>query len=265
MRLPLLLASLLIGAVMASVRVETKAAFPGNAAVTKSHSYDAMVTLMIENADGSTTPSGWSTRKENGGDGNPFAFTPGRNLIEVRASPWRRAAAGTRQGGATGAAHGARRPLMQIGSILHHGGGGGRASRRRQAAHSSAPTPYPTSLPPQGWTAGVLQMREGERALIHVPSAQGYGASPQGSKGGAWYIPGNSNLLFDVRARGWREGGYHQKRGVLPPTALPAQVARAHFSLPPPPPDPGPPPPWRPGPRAPPGPAAHSPPPRESS
>ena len=149
MRLPLLLASLLIGAVMASVRVETKAAFPGNAAVTKSHSYDAMVTLMIENADGSTTPSGWSTRKENGGDGNPFAFTPGRNLIEVRASPWRRAAAGTRQGGATGAAHGARRPLMQIGSILHHGGGGGRASRRRQAAHSSAPTPTPLPSPPR--------------------------------------------------------------------------------------------------------------------
>jgi FKBP-type peptidyl-prolyl cis-trans isomerase len=44
----------------------------------------------------------------------------------------------------------------------------------------------------------VLQMREGERALIHVPSTLGYGAAPQGSKGGAWYIPGNSNLLFDI-------------------------------------------------------------------
>lgn len=73
-------------------------------------------------------------------------------------------------------------------------------------------------------------MREGERARIHVPAALGYGSSPQGSKvicslhsfsfaliychtlkiglphaihscafqGGAWYIPGNSNLLFDI-------------------------------------------------------------------
>jgi hypothetical protein len=60
------------------------------------------VTLSIENPDGSLTPSGWSTRKEvlprffranqprpddplisqNGGDGRPFEFTPGRNLIQ---------------------------------------------------------------------------------------------------------------------------------------------------------------------------------------
>ena len=30
---------------------------------------DAQVTLSIENDDGTTTPSGWSTRKENGGNG----------------------------------------------------------------------------------------------------------------------------------------------------------------------------------------------------
>jgi len=116
---------------MAQVKVDILNAAPGNAKVTKSSSYDAMVTLSIEAADGSTTPSGWSTRKEHKGDGKPFAFTPGRNLI-------------------------------------------------------------------QGWTDGVLQMREGERALMHVPASMGYGASPQGSPGGGWYIPGNSNLLFDI-------------------------------------------------------------------
>jgi hypothetical protein len=46
----------------------------------------------------------------------------------------------------------------------------------------------------QGWTDGVLKMKEGERAHMHVPASLGYGANPQGSKGGAWYIPGNSNV-----------------------------------------------------------------------
>jgi hypothetical protein len=36
---------------------------------THSRADDAQVTLSIENADGTTTPSGWSTRKENGGNG----------------------------------------------------------------------------------------------------------------------------------------------------------------------------------------------------
>ena len=36
------------------------------------------VTLYIENADGSKTPSGWSTRKSDGADkDSPFAFQPG--------------------------------------------------------------------------------------------------------------------------------------------------------------------------------------------
>ncbi len=95
------------------------------------------MTLFIENADGTTTPSGWSTRKEGGGDDRPFSFTPGQGLIA-------------------------------------------------------------------GWTEGVLQMREGERAKIHVPSAKGYGAAPQGQKGGGWYIPANSNLLFDIEIVGKR-------------------------------------------------------------
>ena len=93
------------------------------------------VTLSIENDDGTLTPSGWSTRKENGGNGQPFSFKPGIGLIE-------------------------------------------------------------------GWTKGVLEMREGERAIMHVPAELGYGGKPQGSKGGAWYIPANSNLHFDIEILG---------------------------------------------------------------
>lgn len=57
----------------------------------------------------------------------------------------------------------------------------------------------------EGWTEGVLQMKEKERAWLHVPAAKGYGASPMGSKGGAFYIPANSNLLFDIEILG-KEG-----------------------------------------------------------
>jgi hypothetical protein len=57
----------------------------------------------------------------------------------------------------------------------------------------------------KGWTEGVLQMREGERALLHVPSALGYGGRPMGSPGGAFFIPANSDLLFDIEVLG-KEG-----------------------------------------------------------
>lgn len=48
-------------------------------------------------------------------------------------------------------------------------------------------------------------MKEKERAWLHVPASKGYGASPMGSKGGAFYIPANSNLLFDIEILG-KEG-----------------------------------------------------------
>jgi len=51
-------------------------------------------------------------------------------------------------------------------------------------------------------------MREGERALLHVPPELGYGSSPQGQQGGGWYIPGNSNLLFDIEIIG-KTGAKH--------------------------------------------------------
>ena len=54
----------------------------------------------------------------------------------------------------------------------------------------------------QGWTDGVLQMNIGERAYLHVPSKLGYGSNPMGSPGGAFYIPANSNLLFDIEILG---------------------------------------------------------------
>ena len=104
--------------------------------VTKEHRYASDVTLYIEGEDGERTPSGWSTRVEDGAAvETPFKFQPGINLIE-------------------------------------------------------------------GWTIGVLKMQEGERALIHVPSALGYGNRPMGSKGGAFHIPASSNLLFDIKILG---------------------------------------------------------------
>lgn len=57
----------------------------------------------------------------------------------------------------------------------------------------------------QGWTEGVLQMKEGERAHLHVPAHLGYGAQPMGNPHGTFYIPANSNLLFDIEILG-REG-----------------------------------------------------------
>jgi FKBP-type peptidyl-prolyl cis-trans isomerase len=113
------------------VRVETIS--PGEGpAVTKDYKYSSMVTLYIEEGDGTKTPSGWSTRVSDGAAAdNPFEFQPGVGLI-------------------------------------------------------------------QGWTDGVLQMKEGERAWLHVPSSLGYGSRPMGSPGGAFYIPADSNLLFDI-------------------------------------------------------------------
>eukprot|EP00536_Pseudo-nitzschia_multiseries_P013015 jgi/Psemu1/309592/fgenesh1_kg.529_\ len=107
--------------------------------VTKEVRYRSDVTLYIEGENGERTPSGWSTRVEDGAaTEQPFEFEPGVNLI-------------------------------------------------------------------RGWTAGVLQMEEGERALLHVPSSLGYGNRPMGSKGGAFWIPANSDLLFDIKILGKAE------------------------------------------------------------
>jgi len=54
----------------------------------------------------------------------------------------------------------------------------------------------------KGWTEGVLRMKEGERALLHVPASLGYGERPMGQPGGAFYIPANSDLLFDIEILG---------------------------------------------------------------
>ena len=60
----------------------------------------------------------------------------------------------------------------------------------------------------EGWTEGVLQMQEGERSWLHVPSAKGYGSREMGSPGGGggFYIPSNSDLLFDIEILGTEPG-----------------------------------------------------------
>merc|ERR1712238_379721 len=134
----LLLSLLSVGSAMASSTVVVDTVKAGNGpAVTRDHKYQSMVTLYIEDVStGSKTPSGWSTRKEDGADRDqPFDFQPYQGLIT-------------------------------------------------------------------GWSEGVVQMVEGERALLHVPSKLGYGSSPMGSPGGAFYIPANSNLLFDIEILG---------------------------------------------------------------
>lgn len=122
------------------VTVDITTANASGAPVTRGHKYRSMVTLYIENDDKTKTPSGWSTRVEDGAaKDQPFEFQPGVGLII-------------------------------------------------------------------GWTDGVLQMKEGERALLHVPAALGYGAramgSPSAASNGGFYIPGNSNLLFDIEILG---------------------------------------------------------------
>lgn len=104
--------------------------------VTKDYRYESDVTLYIEGDDGERTPSGWSTRVEDGAaTEQPFTFQPGVNLIE-------------------------------------------------------------------GWTIGVLQMEEGERALLHVPYELGYGDRSLGDPIEDFYIPAKSNLLFDIKILG---------------------------------------------------------------
>jgi len=129
--------------VFAEEEVEVETIEAGNGPlVSRSFQYRSHVTLYIENrADKSRSPSGWSTRREDGAAADePFEFTPGVGLI-------------------------------------------------------------------RGWTAGVLKMREGERALLHVPYHLGYGDRPMGSPGGSFYIPANSDLLFDIEILG-KAGGH---------------------------------------------------------
>merc|ERR1711862_711651 len=44
----------------------------------------------------------------------------------------------------------------------------------------------------QGWDEGVIQMSLGEKAVLHIPSAMGYGA-----RGAGGAIPPNADLLFE--------------------------------------------------------------------
>lgn len=62
--------------------------------------------------------------------------------------------------------------------------GPGPAEKFASSAHARVNTPHLTPSP---------------HTILALPlDHRADGTSPQGSKGGAWYIPGNSNLLFDI-------------------------------------------------------------------
>lgn len=49
-------------------------------------------------------------------------------------------------------------------------------------------------------------LKEGERSWLSVPAEKGYGAQEMGTpNGGGFYIPANSDLLFDIEILG-KEG-----------------------------------------------------------
>ena len=48
-----------------------------------------------------------------------------------------------------------------------------------------------------GWDEGVIKMSLGERAMLHIPSAMGYGVDGAGDA-----IPPNADLVFDVELLG---------------------------------------------------------------
>lgn len=74
-----------------------------------------------------------------------------------------------------------------------------------------APADQPFAFSPgvgliEGWTEGVLKMKEGERSWLFVPAEKGYGSQQLGTPGGpGFYIPANSDLAFDIEILG-KEG-----------------------------------------------------------
>mmetsp|Transcript_10320 Transcript_10320/g.15874 ORF Transcript_10320/g.15874 Transcript_10320/m.15874 type:complete len:168 (+) Transcript_10320:78-581(+) len=60
----------------------------------------------------------------------------------------------------------------------------------------------------EGLNMGVLQMRQGERAMIHIPAYLAYGAQELGSpeKGSGLHVPPFSNVVFDIEIRGILDG-----------------------------------------------------------
>ena len=58
-------------------------------------------------------------------------------------------------------------------------------------AHS--PRSSPPCAPASGWDNGVAQMSLGEKAILAIPAAEGYGARGAGRR-----IPPDADLVFEV-------------------------------------------------------------------
>jgi FKBP-type peptidyl-prolyl cis-trans isomerase len=60
----------------------------------------------------------------------------------------------------------------------------GRSTRVSDGAAADKPFQFQPGVGViEGWTEGVLQVKEGERIMLHVPAALGYRAQPIGSPG----------------------------------------------------------------------------------
>mmetsp|Transcript_23887 Transcript_23887/g.49320 ORF Transcript_23887/g.49320 Transcript_23887/m.49320 type:complete len:160 (+) Transcript_23887:1072-1551(+) len=71
----------------------------------------------------------------------------------------------------------------------------GWSTRKGHGADFDRPFPFQPGVNLiEGWSEGVLKMREGERAELYVPSEKGYKDRAMGGPDQAFYIPANSNL-----------------------------------------------------------------------
>lgn len=71
----------------------------------------------------------------------------------------------------------------------------GWSTRKEHGADFDRPFPFQPGVNLiEGWSEGVLRMKEGERAELYVPSEKGYKDRAMGGPGQAFHIPANSNL-----------------------------------------------------------------------
>lgn len=148
-------------------------------AVSRGKRYAAHVTLYIEDDEGGVTPSGWSTRVANGAN---------KVSHRRRHCTFQLSEPNKKQTKPTNRHYWFVSPPPPLECAF------GRIFYVQDEPFRFSPG---VNLI-EGWTEGVLEMSVGERAQLHIPSAKGYGARAMGSQNGPFFIPANSDLMFDI-------------------------------------------------------------------